>query len=149
MNDKQRDNDRTPNVSACILGWICPGFGQITLGQKRRGFLIMFGVLFLVLCGVLIGGIDAVDHKKDFLWFIAQVWCGPIVLLIDFLNQWLIAPLPIPEKATFVGLSHANELGILFIAMAGLMNFVAMLDALQSGNKSDLERRTVRGQSTT
>jgi len=116
--------------------------GQLSLGQKRRGYLVMFGVLFLVLCGVLVGGIDAVDHKQDFLWFIAQIWCGPIVIVVDLLNQWFIAPLPVEEKATLVGLSHANEIGILFIAMAGLMNFVAMLDALQPGSKVDLERRS-------
>jgi len=103
----------------------------------------MFGVLFLVLCGILVGGIDAVDHKQDVLWFIAQVWCGPIVIGVDLLNQVFIAPLPIAERASLVGLSHANEIGTLFIAMAGLMNFVVMLDALQSKNKSDLERRII------
>ena len=131
------------NISAFGLGWIFPGLGHMSKGQKRRGFLIMFGVLFLVLCGILVGGIDAVDHKQDVLWFIAQVWCGPIVIGVDLLNQVFIAPLPIAERASLVGLGHANEIGTLFIAMAGLMNFVVMLDALQSKNKSDLERRII------
>ena len=127
------------NVAAAVLGWILPGLGHVSLGQKRRGILIMSGVIFLVVCGVLVGGIDSVDHKNDALWFIAQVWCGPIVVGIDLLNQAFISPLPIAEKATRVGLSHANEIGILFIAMAGLMNFVVMLDVLQAKVNDDFK----------
>ena len=135
--------DHPVHTLALILGWLLPGLGHISLGQKRRGFLIMFGIVFLVLSGVLVGGIDAVDHNQDGLWFIAQVWCGPIVIGIDLLNQVFIAPLPIAEKATLVGLSHANEIGTLFIAMAGLMNFVVLLDLFQAEQGEDLERRLV------
>ena len=91
---------------------------------------------------MLVGGIDAVDHKNDGLWFIAQVWCGPVVIGVDLLNQSLIAPLPAIEKAMLVGLSHANEMGTLFIAMAGLMNFVVLLDVLQAKKGDDFELRS-------
>ena len=135
----QNYNQEQPvHVAAFLLGWILPGLGHISIGQKRRGVLIMVGILFLVTCGALVGGIDAVDHNKDGLWFIAQVWCGPVVLGIDLLNQLFIAPLPIADKATYVGLSHANEIGTLFIAMAGLMNFVVLLDLFQAKRGDDL-----------
>ena len=136
--------DQPVPVLALLLGWLLPGLGHISVGQRRRGFLIMSGVLFLVLCGALVGGIDAVDHNNDVLWFIAQIWCGPIVIGIDMLNQWLIAPMPVAQKATYVGLSHANEIGTLFIAMAGLMNFVVLLDLFQTKQGQDLERRESR-----
>ena len=116
--------------------------GHIAIGHKRRGLLIMFGVIFLVFCGVLVGGVDAVDHKNDGLWFIAQVWCGPIVVGVDLMNQAWVAPLPISQRATLAGLSHTNEIGTLFIAMAGLMNFVVLLDVLHAKKNEDLERRT-------
>lgn len=131
------------HVGAVVLGWIIPGLGHISIGQKRRGFLIMAGVLFLVACGALVGGVDAVDHRNDGLWFIAQMWCGPIVIGIDLINQSWIAPMILSDRAIYVGLSHANEIGTLFIAMAGLMNFVVLLDVLQQGNNDDLERRAV------
>jgi len=140
-NNYNNANKPPLNTAAIILGWILPGLGHVSLGQQRRGFLIMGGVLFLVFCGVLIGGIDAVDHKNDGLWFIAQVWCGLTVVGVDVLNQALIAPLPIAEKVMRVGLSHANEIGTLFIAMAGLMNFVVLLDLIQAVKSEDLERR--------
>jgi MFS family permease len=141
MSNTNPKSESTVHIGACVLGWILPGMGHISIGHKRRGVLIMSGVMFLVFCGVLVGGIDAVDHKNDGLWFIAQVWCGPIVVGVDLLNQALVASLPTSQRATLVGLSHANEIGTLFIAMAGLMNFVVLLDVLHATNDEDLERR--------
>ena len=91
--------------------------------------------------GVLVGGIDAVDHKHDGLWFIAQVCCGPIVIAIDMATQFFIVDAPIEKRATLVGLSHVNEIGTLFVAMAGLMNLVVILDAMHAKSHVDLERR--------
>lgn len=143
MSNTYSNEDSIPiNFTAIVLGWLLPGLGHVSVGQKRRGFLIMGGVLFLVFCGALVGGIDAVDHNKDGLWFIAQVWCGPVVVGIDLLNQTFIAPLPIADKVTLVGLSHANEMGTLFIAMAGLMNFVVLLDVIHAKRGEDFELRS-------
>ncbi len=141
MSKPTPQSEQSMRVGAVILGWILPGMGHFSIGHRRRGLLIMTGVIFLVFCGVLVGGIDAVDHKNDGLWFIAQVWCGPIVVGIDLMNQAWVASLPMPQRATLVGLSHANEIGTLFIAMAGLMNFVVLLDVLQAKGDEDLERR--------
>ena len=129
------------NVRATIMAWIFPGLGHMNLGQCRKGRFICFGVLFLVVMGVLVGGIDAVDHKNDGLWFIAQVFCGPVVIAIDMATQFIIVEAPIEKRATLVGLSHVNEIGTLFIAMAGLMNFVVILDAMRTTRSVDLERR--------
>lgn len=135
-----------PHMSAAFLAWLLPGLGHICLGHKRRGTLIMCGAFLLILCGVLVGGIDVVDHKKDLLWFIAQVFCGPVVIAVDLLNQMFIASLPVSKRVTLVGLSHVNEIGTLFVAMAGLMNLVVIFDAMYLEPNKDLERRE-RGES--
>ena len=135
------DKQRPMNVPGAILAWIWPGLGHLSTGRRRRGGLIMFGVLFLVTSGLLIGGFDAVDHRNDSLWFLAQVFSGPIVIVADLVNQLLIKTQPQEQRFLLVGLSHVNEIGILYIAMAGLMNFVAMLDALSPWRQGDLERR--------
>ncbi len=129
------------HIPQALLGWILPGLGHTILGHRRRGRYIFFGVLFMIITGVLVGGIDAVDHKNDGLWFLAQVCCGPIVIAIDLATQMLIVDAPIETRATLVGLSHVNEIGTLFVAMAGLMNFVVILDVLQATPNTDFERR--------
>jgi hypothetical protein len=126
----------------------------------------MFGVLFLYGCGILIGGIDAVDRRNDKLWFTAQSLCGPLVFATDLVNQRVIQR-PLPERfdrgtpgrrayvegdpATLkalqrVGIGHVNEVGTLFVALAGLMNLVVILDALYFIAP---ERRAAMGQRAT
>jgi uncharacterized iron-regulated membrane protein len=118
------------NPQAAILAWLWPGLGHISLGHKYRGLLIMFGVLFLVLTGLLVGGLDAVDRKEDRLWYYAQSLCGPIAMAADYANQNYIKALPEEKLNRATGLGRVNELGTLFVALAGLMNLVVILDAL-------------------
>lgn len=132
--------------TAAVLACLWPGLGHISLGQRRRGFLVMFGVLWLFVGGVLIGGVDSVDRKDDPLWFLAQSLCGPIALAVDWTNQRWLPPLPtdpveldrlveqgdraITTRLDRKGLGHVNEMGTLFSALGGLMNLVAILDVL-------------------
>jgi hypothetical protein len=134
--------------SAAILAWLWPGMGHIHLGERKRGFLVMFGVLFIFLGGVLIGGLDVVDRKDDRLWFLAQVLCGPIAIAADTANQRILKPMPgnwvdryeegdpqVTRQLHRKSLGHVNEMGTLYCALAGLMNLVAILDALQPPNR--------------
>ncbi len=141
--------------TAAILAWLWPGLGHIQLGERRRGFLVMFGVLFLFLGGVLIGGVDAVDRREDRLWFLAQLLCGPIAVGVDLANQSILKKLPPDWETRYQqgdpevrgqlrrkGLGHVNEMGTLYSALAGLMNLVAILDALHpSHRRSEMRRR--------
>jgi len=132
------DSQFTP--FAALLAWVWPGLGHISLGQRRRGMLVMFGVLFLFLGGVLIGGVDAVDRRNDPLWFVAQALCGPIAFGADLANQRLLSDpkLRLRRKS----LSHINEFGTLYAALAGLMNLVVILDALhRPATRRNTDRR--------
>jgi len=133
MNHTQFQLDEARfNLLAAFLAWIWPGLGHISLGEKKRGVYIMIGVLFLFFCGVLVGGFDAVDRLSgsDRLWFYAQGLCGPIAFAADFVKQNYVKQLPAPDQLRTQGLGRVNEMGTLFIAMAGLMNLIVILDAL-------------------
>jgi len=134
------------NPGAAIAACVWPGLGHIVGRHHKRGFLIMFGVLFLFISGLLVGGLDCVDRKEDSLWFIAQAGCGPIAFAADLINQNVIKKLPEEKRLLTVNPTHPNEIGTLFIAMAGLMNLVVILDALAGFPKRHLpgrpERRT-------
>ena len=146
MNHTQFELDEARfSPLAAFLAWIWPGLGHISLGEKKRGVYIMIGVLFLFFCGVLVGGIDAVDRLSgsDRLWFYAQSLCGPIAFATDFANQNYVKQLPDTDQLRTEGLGRVNEMGTLFIALAGLMNLIVILDALhfiprrQAASKSD------------
>lgn len=118
------------NFIAAVLAWLWPGLGHIAIGERRRGRLIMFGILFMFLGGLLIGGFDSVDRREDYLWFLAQMLCGPIAFGADLVNQHYVKGLPADARMLTVGLNKPNEMGTLFTALAGLMNLVVILDAL-------------------
>jgi hypothetical protein len=150
MSEPSSSSDRHHfNPMAAILAWVWPGLGHISLGQRRRGLLIMFGVLFLFVSGLLIGGLDVVDHKRDKLWFLAQSLCGPVTFVADVANQGVVKRMPdnwerngdwkrrylerdpdVLAQLKGTSLGRVNEIGTLYIALAGLMNLVVILDAL-------------------
>ena len=116
------------------------------IGHRRRGIFAMIGVLGLFLGGLLIGGVDCVDRREDPLWFYAQAGAGPIVFAADWANSGLLksgkvgelvesppsnprnAP---PRVSSLRSVTVASEIGILYCALAGLMNVVVVLDALK------------------
>ncbi len=115
---------------AALAAWLWPGLGHILLGERKRGLYIMGGMLGLVLAGLLIGGLDAVDRREDRLWYFAQVLAGPVVVAADVVNQTYVKSLPAEQYMRSVSLGRVNEMGTLFIALAGLMNLIVILDAL-------------------
>lgn len=146
MHDEHEDQPL--HFAAGVLGWICPGMGHIRNGDVRRGRLIMLGIFGLFLTGVLVGGLDCVDRREDGLWFVAQAGTGPIAFLADALNTGLLKsgkmgtllPMTAPNGAmlqvsSFKSVGSVNDVGTLFTAMAGLLNVVALLDALRGPRK--------------
>lgn len=101
----------------------------------------MLGVLMLVVIGVLVGGVDCVDRRNDRLWFLAQSVCGPIVFAVDFVNQRYVQTLPDEQRYRAIALNKPNEMGTLFVALAGLMNLVVILDATFSTRRSEFVDR--------
>jgi hypothetical protein len=133
--------NRQFNPVAAVIAWLWPGAGHLFLGENKRGLLIMTGVLFLFVAGVLVGGVDSIDRKNDHLWFLAQSLCGPIAFAVDLLNQHWIKTMPQPQQYATIGINKPNEMGTLFSALAGLMNLVVILDAMFFAPHPALERR--------
>jgi len=121
---------RELNVAAGVAAWLVPGGGHLFVHRETaRGLAIMAGLLFLVLTGVLVGGLNCVDHEEHRLWFIAQAGCGPITFGLDLLNQgWVKGDEADLARSTSFG--RPQEMGTLFVALAGLMNIAVVLDAL-------------------
>ena len=147
MTDFDPEHDGpTFNPLAGVAAWVFPGLGHIIRGEKRRGRIIMFGMLLLIVCGLLVGGVDCVDRVRDRLWFLAQSVCGPIVLAADLVNQQYVQKLPEDERYAAIALNKPNEMGTLFIALAGLMNLVVIMDAIFTPRRDDFIDRRRRAQ---
>ena len=155
MMTEPRNNQQIGlNVVAALCAWLVPGLGHVVIGEKARGVLVFAGIAFMWVCGILIGGIDAVDRKEDPLWFAAQVCSGPIAFGIDGMNSALLKTGRVGELvdspaisrnaapvkvSSYKGIAQVNEYGILFTGLAGLMNLVAIVDA---STRRSSERRS-------
>lgn len=98
----------SPQPLAAALAFVFPGLGHFYLNQKKRAVYVATGVLGLFLTGLLTAGIDAVDSGAwyitkirnatgnpprfvrtdgDPIWFLGQMFCGPIAFGVDYIHQ--------------------------------------------------------------
>ncbi len=125
---------------AGVLAYALPGLGYAYLGEVRRGVLVAIGVLGLTLGGLLVGGLDVVDRQEDKWWFVLQAGIGPVAWGVDAYHQ---QDKGLSEPRITRSLGRVNEVGSLYIAMAGMLNAIVVIDcAWRSSGRS--ERRGSR-----
>ncbi len=137
----------TPHFA--LLGYLLPGLGHFVRGERWRGVAIFAGVMWLFLCGLVVGGIDVFDHIDNKWWFLGQAGAGLPAFAADLAKQRLkvVDPvtgqrrLPTPREARLrtgdpaakppasESLAHAEEIGSLFGALAGMLNILCVVDA--------------------
>lgn len=137
MPDPSADAAPRFDPFSLLLGWLLPGLGHWWIGQRRRARRIGAGVFLLFLVGLLVGGVDVVDARDDRLWFVPQALCGPVTFGADYLNQKFVKTGTIGTRS----IGRANELGTLFVALAGLMNLAAAIDAATRDPASRMDDR--------
>jgi hypothetical protein len=72
---------------AAVLAFLLPGAGHFYLGETKRGALIAIGVLGMFFGGIFIAGIDAVDRRENFVWFVGQALVGPTAFAVDWVHH--------------------------------------------------------------
>ncbi len=129
-----------PPPIVALAEWFLPGLGYWLIGQRLRGVVIGITILLLFVAGLAIGGMRVIDAPTGFTmplifakpWFIGQVLTGPVSLAANYIaNNWgtHIDPNTL-KQAAGVAMSHSrvNEIGVLYTAVAGMLNLMAMID---------------------
>ena len=122
----ERGGELTPFPA--VMAYVFPGLGYAARGEVTRGALVCAGVMLLFLGGMLLGGIDVVDKRDDRWWFLLQAGTGPAAFVMDWVNQTQLKNPGTGESHR--SLSHVNEIGSLAVAMAGMLNIIAVVDCL-------------------
>jgi hypothetical protein len=114
-----------------IISWFLPGVGHLQQGRLRRGLIIGAVIWAMFIIGILSGGAYYPGYglNEGFLLYLLNVFAkfgnGLGYLLSYFLSQ---NPSPdIPALATF-------EYGGRFLEVAGLLNYLAVIDAVDISN---------------
>ena len=133
-------SEETPS-SAWLIGlaaWAVPGLGHFLQGRWLRGLLLGGAVWTMFLIGFALGGHLFTINSRDLglaalvpaLWMVGDLGSG-----ILYVFCWLMSLVFVdtPEAAARVTFEYGNT----FLVVAGLLNYLAMLDAfdLAAGRK--------------
>ncbi len=117
--------DPSRDVAAVLLAWVWPGLGHLFLGRRGKGLVLMGAIVVLFVLGVSMNsGLQlhvGLDDPLAVLFSLAQMGIGaPYVLarLIGYGDGLVTSP--------------SFEYGNTFTAVAGLLNVLVMLDALDT-----------------
>jgi len=104
-----------------LAAWAVPGLGHLLLGRRAKA--AWFGLLILGTFGLgLLLGEGASVSSARYPWYMCgQVGAGLVALLVDGTLG----------KAPQLGTIDRLELGLVFTTVAGILNFVAMVDAYE------------------
>ncbi len=117
-----------------VLSWFLPGAGHIALGHLKRGLIIGAVIWLMFIIAIISGGAyyPGLTFNEGALLYLLNAFAkagnGLGALISIFLN--MNPPENVAAWGTF-------EYGGRFLEVAGLLNFLAIIDALdiQSGRK--------------
>lgn len=121
------------NIAPAIGAWLLPGLGHMLLGERQRGMILMATIGVLWLTGFLIGGISVFDRRDHPAWFIGQSLLAPSVaahVRFNAISGGRSMPLPDRNPSYEPAFGRVGEQAILYTALAGLLNLLAILDVV-------------------
>jgi hypothetical protein len=125
-----------PNNSWLIgfLGWLLPGVGHIRQGYWQRGLIIGFVIWTMFIIGVASGGAyyPGYSFKEGFLLYMLNVF-AKLGNGLGFLVGYFLSQVPQANVASWATFEYGGR----FLEVAGLLNYLAVVDAvdLSTGRK--------------
>lgn len=105
-------------VGALLLTWLLPGTGHLRYGLRAKALLFSANLLVLFAVGIWLGEGRVVHPDRFPLYLLAQIWLGGPTLAVLLLTRDL--------RITH-DIAHLDA-GLLFTAVAGLLNLVVLVD---------------------
>ncbi len=136
-SSKLPDSTASPrwHIAGAIAAWLVPGLGHWLVGQRRRGLVLLVSIGFLWVGGFFIGGASVFDRKGHPIWFMGQMLIAPSIVVEGWHRslQGTNAMPPRPDAQTLAfepSYGHIHEQGVLYTALAGMLNLLAIMDVL-------------------
>ena len=106
-----------------LLGWLLPGLGQLYVGRPLKAILFLASILPTFLVGWALTDFTIVAPQRHGLDFVAQIFLGGPVL----------GALAATADRTLEFMPPFFDVGRLYVQVAGLLNLVAISDAIGEG----------------
>ena len=108
-------------VLLCLAAWMVPGAGHLWMGRRQKGIVFLLALPLMFLIGLLLKGRVFPFELSD-----------PLVGLAAVANllagaPWILSRMMDAGAGTVTAVSY--EYGNCFLIVAGLLNFLVILDA--------------------
>jgi len=118
-----------PPLVVGLLGWCVPGLGQLVVGRPDKALIMLIGIGGLYFWGLALTGFTCVNPNVYALEFAAHVFAGGPTALALY----------VPDHLTAQGYLPYFDVGRLYVAVAGLLNAVAISDAIGDAQMHNAE----------
>src|SRR5881396_107728 len=110
-----------------ILAWIFPGAGHLVQGRLKRGIILSAVIWTMFVIAIVSGGAHypGFDFKDGALLYLLNVFArfgNGLGALVSF----LMAATPSPQVAALATFEYGGR----FLEVAGLLNYLAVIDAV-------------------
>ncbi|HOA74063.1 MAG TPA: hypothetical protein PL151_04855 [Phycisphaerae bacterium] len=124
-------------IIAALATWLVPGAGHLLIGDRVRGIAFLVTITLTFWTGVAIGGVkNTVSPVDRTLWFAGQICAGGH----SFAALAWASTIPSPygtdtPAASVIGYGRAEEVSVVYTAIAGMLNILIILDVLVRAEK--------------
>jgi len=123
----------TAHILAVVGAWLLPGLGHWLIGERQRALILAVAIGGLWFSGLLIGSIGIIHRAEHPWWFAGQMLMAPS-LVVEQVRHHVVPTMRSPDDpATFAlepPFGRTAEQAILYTALAGLLNLLAIIDVL-------------------
>lgn len=113
--------------------WFLPGLGHLLQGRKQRGLVVMVLLVGLFAIGTVLSEGSNLSRERHFYYWAGQFLAGGPAILTELASG---RP-PVTGEIRFV------DVGLLYAAMGGLLNILAMLDVYNVAEPKWLAKKSV------
>jgi TM2 domain-containing membrane protein YozV len=110
-----------------IVSWLVPGVGHLMQGRVRRGLIIGGAIWLMFLVALLSGGAyyPGFEFKDGSLLYLLNVF-AKLGNGLGAVIAWLASIEPAPNVAALATFEYGGR----FLETAGLLNYLAIMDAI-------------------
>lgn len=127
----RKDNSSaTRAIQAGLLAWLLPGAGHYWLGRRDLGVILFAAISIPYLIGVAVGGVkESVNPVTNHWLFIAELPVFLYTFVFMLIGRGL-PTVPPTEFSPYVSYYPESDIAQVYLATAGLLNVLAILDAI-------------------
>ena len=117
-------------LQAGILAWILPGAGHFFLGHRAIGLVVFLAISFAYGAGLAIGGVkNSVNPRLNRWLFLAEIGIGSYTT-VGYVVSSRLPTYPPDKLSPYVSFYPESDVAQIYLAIGGLLNVLAILDAL-------------------